>query len=298
MQPVTKVCDDHCLSKMNGENMTTNGLSLTQHTNHADRRAPEFDRRSDAMSVLAMIDFLRSLPTVDQIAEYLVLLLMPSRGVEAAVISLVQSDGSLAVRGHFGLAPEMLAPINHAKLTAATPMTDALRTGDAQFLTTGVSVSEHYAALGEFPHLCVPTAAWPLTLPSRRVGAVQLLFQEGADEERMRESLNGLTGAMSLFLSLRSDVAPEVPAKTPAISAPADVIDLTARQFRILQMMAEGMTNLKISSRIGFSESTVRQETMAVYRHFGVHDRREAVRVAASRGLLSSAINPEDIPDN
>ena len=61
-------------------------------------------------------------------------------------------------------------------------------------------------------------------------------------------------------------------------------------------MMAEGMTNLKISNRIGFSESTVRQETMAVYRHFGVHDRREAVRVAASRGLISGAINPEDIP--
>lgn len=281
---------------MNGENMTIDGISLNQRTTDVERRAPEFDRRSDAMSVLAMIDFLRSLPTVDQIAEYLVLLLMPSRGAEAAVISLVQSDGSLAVRGHFGLAPELLAPLNNAKLTASTPMTDALRQGEAQFLSAGPAVSEHYAALSEFPHLCVPTAAWPLTLPSRRVGAVQLLFKEGADNERMRGSLDGLTGAMSLFLSLRHDMQIDAPVDNPAPKAPMKVIDLTARQFRILQMMAEGMTNLRISHRIGFSESTVRQETMAVFRHFGVHDRREAVRIAATRGLLSIAINPDDIP--
>jgi DNA-binding CsgD family transcriptional regulator len=276
--------------------MTVDGIALIQRSAEADRRAPDFDRRSDAMSVLAMVDFLRSLPTVDQIAEYLVLLLMPGRGVEAAVISLVQSDGSLEVRGRFGLAQEMLAPLDHAKLAALTPMTDALRLGEAQFLPTGAAVSERYGALGEFAHLCVPTAAWPLTLPSRRVGAVQLLFQEGADEERMRGALGGLTGAMSLFLSLRHDAPAAVPAAPASPTAPATIVDLTARQFRILQMMAEGMTNLKISNRIGFSESTVRQETMAVYRHFGVHDRREAVRVAASRGLISGAINPEDIP--
>jgi len=76
------------------------------------------------------------------------------------------------------------------------------------------------------------------------------------------------------------------------------VIDLTARQFRILQMMADGMTNQAISQRIGFSESTVRQETMAVYRHFGVHDRREAVQRAASRGLLSTSMDSEAIPEH
>jgi DNA-binding CsgD family transcriptional regulator len=250
------------------------------------------------MSVLAMVDFMRSLPTADQIAEYLVLLLMPSRGVDAAVISLLQPDGTLAVRGSFGLPPEMLAPIDHPKLTEATPMTDALRLGEAAFLATSAEVAGKYEVLGEFPRLCVPTAAWPLSLPSRRVGAVELLFHEGALEANMRASLDGLTGALSLFLSLRQDVAAATPSRALTPAAPAMAIDLTARQFRILQMMADGMTNQAISVRIGFSESTVRQETMAVYRHFGVHDRREAVRLAASQGLLSTSMDPETISEH
>jgi len=271
--------------------MSIEWAALDVHPYPGDRRAPDFDRRSDAMSVLAMIDFLRSLPSIDEIAEYVVLLLMSSRGVEAAVISLVQPDGSLPVCGRFGLAPELMAPLDRTKLTEMTPMTDALRCGEAVFLVTGDAVSKRYAALSEFPRLCVPTAAWPLTLPSRHVGAVQLLFQEGTTEESMSAALNGLTGAMSLFLSLRHAVA--AVNHTPA--SQAKVLDLTARQFRILQMMADGLTNGQISVRIGFSESTVRQETMAVFRHFGVHDRREAVRIASSRGLLTGAINPESV---
>ena len=245
-----------------------------------------------------MVDFMRSLPTVDQIAEYLVLLLMPSRGVDAAVISLLQPDGTLAVRGSFGLAPEMIAPIDHSKLTVATPMTDALRLGETLVLTTGEEVAAQYALLGEFPRLCSPTAAWPLTLPSRRVGAVELLFQAGASEASMRAALDGLTGALSLFLSLSPSASAPVPTRATSPETPAMVIDLTARQFRILQMMADGMTNQAISQRIGFSESTVRQETMAVYRHFGVHDRREAVQRAASRGLLSTSMDSEAIPEH
>ena len=274
-----------------------NSLVFEDRPFPGDRRAPDFDRRSDAMSVLAMIDFLRSLPTVDQIAEYLVLLLMPSRSVVAAVISLVQPDGSLAVSGRFGIAPELLAPLGRVKLTDLAPMTDALRSGSDIILESGAQVADRYPAWSEFPHLCVPTAAWPLTLPSRRVGSVQLFFAEGADPGRMAAALNGLTGAMSLFLSLRAAPAGEVPTVTPVPTASARPRseELSARQFRILQMMSEGMTNGQISARIGYSESTVRQETMAVFRYFDVHDRREAVRIAGTRGLLSGAINPEDV---
>ena len=58
------------------------------------------------------------------------------------------------------------------------------------------------------------------------------------------------------------------------------------RQLRILGLMAKGLTNSQISKRVGFSESTVRQETMAIYRYFGVGGRREAVRLAGMRGML------------
>ena len=66
--------------------------------------------------------------------------------------------------------------------------------------------------------------------------------------------------------------------------------NLSDRQLRILGLMAKGLTNSQISKRVGFSESTVRQETMAIYRYFGVGGRREAVRLAGMRGMLDANV--------
>ena len=62
--------------------------------------------------------------------------------------------------------------------------------------------------------------------------------------------------------------------------------ELTARQLVILQGMSCGLTNAQIALQINFSESTVRLESMSIYRHFGVHSRFEAVEVARKAGVL------------
>ena len=72
--------------------------------------------------------------------------------------------------------------------------------------------------------------------------------------------------------------------------------ELTARQIRILHLLAEGMTNPQIAARIGFSDSTVRQETMAIYRFIGADCRRDAVHIAGLRGLLSEEPRPAESP--
>lgn len=61
---------------------------------------------------------------------------------------------------------------------------------------------------------------------------------------------------------------------------------LTARQSTILRLMSEGMKNREIAFSIGFSESTVRLETIDIYKKLGVHGRHEAIRVAVRLGLL------------
>lgn len=63
--------------------------------------------------------------------------------------------------------------------------------------------------------------------------------------------------------------------------------ELTERQRSILYAMARGLTNRQIASRINFSESTVRMESMAIYRFYGVHSRTEAVAAAHAAGHLS-----------
>lgn len=62
--------------------------------------------------------------------------------------------------------------------------------------------------------------------------------------------------------------------------------ELTGRQREVLRLMADGMTNGQIARVLRFSESTVRQETMAIYRIFGVRGRAEAVEMADRLGML------------
>lgn len=65
--------------------------------------------------------------------------------------------------------------------------------------------------------------------------------------------------------------------------------DLTARQLRVLSLMAKGMTNGQIARVLAFSESTVRQETMAIYRTLQVKGRAEAIAYGRTHGLIPTS---------
>ena len=76
----------------------------------------------------------------------------------------------------------------------------------------------------------------------------------------------------------------------PGVSSPerqqASREELTARQLRVLSLMAKGMTNGQIARVLAFSESTVRQETMAIYRNLQVKGRAEAIDFGRNHGLI------------
>lgn len=70
---------------------------------------------------------------------------------------------------------------------------------------------------------------------------------------------------------------------------------LTPRQAEILKAMAGGLTNREIAKLIRFSESTVRVESLTIYRHFGVHSRGEAVEAAREAGHIHGPPDPPGI---
>ena len=55
---------------------------------------------------------------------------------------------------------------------------------------------------------------------------------------------------------------------------------LSPRQIQILQGMVDGKTNHELATDLGFSVSTIRHETMAIFRALGVSDRKEAAKAA------------------
>jgi DNA-binding CsgD family transcriptional regulator len=279
-------------------------------------------RRDDVMNSRAMLDIVRFLmtrPTCDQISQHLVLNLLNAHRPRAAVISLFGIDGSLHAVGAFGMAPQALEAYKTLSLWDSSPMSDAVRSGDPVILDTVEEVEERYPWMGTKETPYEPMAVWPLSLPSQRVGAVQLTFTSAPDNDILRADVTGVAAVLALYLSLLTNAAPaqekavlgfhaderaqtfpvaslsvveglggeDAPVHTPRRAAPGSLSD---RQLRILGLMAKGLTNSQISKRVGFSESTVRQETMAIYRYFGVSGRREAVRLAGMRGMLDASV--------
>ena len=55
---------------------------------------------------------------------------------------------------------------------------------------------------------------------------------------------------------------------------------MSDRQIQILQGMVDGKTNHELATDLGFSVSTIRHETMAIFRALGVSDRKEAAKAA------------------
>jgi len=285
---------------------------------HSDAEAPYRRRRDDLMNSRAMLDmvrFLMSRPSGDQIAQHLVLNLLKGHQPRTAVISLFGPDGSLHAVGAFGMTGPALEPYRTLSLWDSAPMGDAVRTGEPIILRTVEEVEERYPWLGSKESPYEPMAVWPLSLPSQRVGALQISFTAPPDAEVLRTDVTGVAAVLALYLSLLSnpgiptdkplgardveDRSGLIPALSLVEGLPVDEPtgptyrrpapgSLSDRQLRILGLMAKGLTNSQISKRVGFSESTVRQETMAIYRYFGVGGRREAVRLAGMRGMLDA----------
>jgi DNA-binding NarL/FixJ family response regulator len=74
---------------------------------------------------------------------------------------------------------------------------------------------------------------------------------------------------------------------------PGDLVDdeiddpLTSREIQVLTLLAEGLPNKAIASRLGISDQTVKFHVAAVSGKLGAANRTDAVRRAVRRGLIA-----------
>ena len=62
---------------------------------------------------------------------------------------------------------------------------------------------------------------------------------------------------------------------------------LTAREVEVLQLLAEGLPNKSIATRLGISDQTVKFHVASICGKLGAANRTQAVRLAVRRGLVS-----------
>jgi DNA-binding NarL/FixJ family response regulator len=63
--------------------------------------------------------------------------------------------------------------------------------------------------------------------------------------------------------------------------------ELTARELEVLQLVAQGMSNLEISTALCITEGTVKSNMNRILSKLGVKDRTQATIIALKRGIAS-----------
>ena len=92
---------------------------------------------------------------------------------------------------------------------------------------------------------------------------------------------------VSLLLAAFPAAEPELAAAPGPSPQEAELIEpLSEREIEVLQLVAEGLTNNEIASRLFLSLNTIKGHTRNIYGKLNVHSRTQAVARAQSLGLL------------
>lgn len=226
-------------------------------------------------------------PDEQQLLRALVLAFPTRFHAVTAILAHCYDDGTLGVTASFGYPDSQVWP-NPFPLGDDWPISRALREPDPFCVPTSAQVLDEFPIMGTRDAAPRPLAATQLTSMAAPIGVVALGFAEDVeDPDGVLALLGAVRDVVGLYAGLQweTGVPRQRGGSARAGRRSTDPV-LSPRQTTVLELLAEGYGNGQIAHRIGFSESTVRHETMALYRWFGVRGRREAVAAARARGLL------------
>jgi DNA-binding NarL/FixJ family response regulator len=78
----------------------------------------------------------------------------------------------------------------------------------------------------------------------------------------------------------------------PLTTTSTPTIHLTQREFQILQLLAQGLSNKEIATALCLSDKTVGTHMKALFGKLDVHNRVMAIRIGQNLGLINSDEEP------
>jgi len=193
------------------------------------------------------------------------------KGLLGTQLLALSNRGTLHCVGSYGL--EAVEPNETLNLFEASPIANAIRERRVLF--------EGFLSAGRSLMLWV----LPLLRGEVPVGAVVSISDPEVEIQPFSEyemMVVANTGAIYLdSLGLRN-LFRETPQNGNG--------ELTERQYEILLGMARGETNASIAQQLILSESSIKQESVRIFRSLGVSSRQQAVAKAKATGLLPPTV--------
>lgn len=234
----------------------------------------------------------RSPRSYNEVAQFLTLRVLDCLDVVCLYVAELIETGVLCPLGSFGYESRDIANFQEVSLQQKTPMTLAVTSNKV------VVVANKPMELQEFTVLEVMEANpdWKtlISVPAYPNGGFTFLSTKTFETKDIDTlfliavgSLLGLYG-QSIPPAL-VDAARIAKEKTNLEGFP-----LTQRQLVIAGMLERGHSNLEISQEIGFSESLIRQESVAIYQKLNVSGRK-AMQAIRNLKLENMIDGPRDI---
>lgn len=194
------------------------------------------------------------------------------RGVVGSQLFSVAQDGSLLPIASFG--------------RIAFPSSERISIWDDNVVSRSIRENEETSAEVTNPETGETfwAFAYPYRNPDTPIGAVVGIREKNESvvlDPAIQQTLSRMGALWMEALGLSSE----------KVTATFEPESLTPRQLDILQQMANGKTNAQIASEMILSESSIRQETVRIYRALGVSSRQEAAKRALNQGLISRMSN-------
>lgn len=129
-----------------------------------------------------------------------------------------------------------------------------------------------------------PETAWSAL--ALRAGVRGILEREAEPEEIVAAIQAAHLNAVTLDGDLALDLASRVRANS--VDTPAQAMgELTAREIEVLRMLAEGLGNKQIASRLGVTDHTIKFHISSILGKLGASTRTEAVTMGVRMGLIA-----------
>ncbi len=228
----------------------------------------------DSVILDTFLGYLHERPSINRVAQYLTLVSLAELDVWAVAFLHSSERGAIAL-GSFGLEESSLLRLEKLPVFSPGGVASALA-GNAPVSNVHAEGDHVCQYFPDFALDCGPVVVLPITLPDDLYGAVVFSLLHHHYKSALIARLLCLQSALGLSVLL---------AESSALLEPNShsVVNLSVRQKQILALMALGETNASIALTIGFSPSTIRHETMRIFRYLGVHDRQSAVHEAIRR---------------
>jgi DNA-binding CsgD family transcriptional regulator len=207
----------------------------------------------------------------------------------ASYLAVVESDGRITMVGSWGYPPSRRRPDDRASLWLPMAITDTIRTGQVQLFKTWDEYRKKYPHLEEKvgpgkSHICIP-----FTTGGRRRGGLGLSFADdlsGILEQRKIWEVLAQAGGLfvnkswgvGVFGNSKSGVGATMDEATLRSS-------LTPRDVEIIKLSVQGDTVNEIAKKLNFSESTIKQARISIYKRLGVSRAADLKHAALVLGI-------------